>query len=62
MTRPATVVKVDRRRYVMPSVGELELRETMKQCHWQASVAAQYLGVHRSTVYRLLQRYGMEKE
>lgn len=60
MTRPRTIIKLaGRRRVFLPSVGEAELRDALAKCGGNAARTAQYLGVHRATVYRLKERYGL---
>ena len=60
LMRPRTTIKLaGRRRVFLPSVGQEELSHAYHECRGNVTATAQWLGVHRSTVYRLLERYGI---
>jgi len=52
----------DRKVTYLPTVGEAELRDALAKVGGRATVAAALLGVHRSTVYRLMARYGIPRK
>jgi len=45
---------------ILPSVSAAELRDALNKAGGSISDAAEILGVHRATVYRLMDRYGIE--
>ena len=56
--RAKTRIKISgRRTKILPSVGEAELSDALDRCNGNVRITALYLGVHRSTVYRLMDRY-----
>jgi len=38
-------------------IGPEQIYEALKQAYWKKNKAAQILGIHRSTLYRLMDRH-----
>jgi transcriptional regulator of acetoin/glycerol metabolism len=44
----------------LDAISERKVREALRLARGSINVAAESLGVHRSTVYRLMRKYGIE--
>ena len=57
--------EVNKNSHAYPTLGELERKHilhTLKLCDGECKTASKLLGINRSTLYRKMKKYGIEKE
>jgi DNA-binding NtrC family response regulator len=56
--------EVNKNSHAFPTLGEIERKHifhTLKLCDGQCKTASKLLGINRSTLYRKMKKYGIEK-